>query len=180
MKIHEQYMGTDKFIFVGEQRGATGSHVTGSDGNGSHVTGNRMTERGPARNRRYIMRMRNRKFHNTLSGAFPLEVTSVIVCACATDTFCITTKVIVQVHGYLWPKFTRKGGRAHAQPEVAQYHRKLATVSDVIFPRIFLLVVQNVGWGVLYDVSVYPFPWLSAPFIFIIIYSLLFSDNFVV
>ena len=116
MKIHEQYIGTDKFIFVGEQWGATGSHVTGSDGNGSdgngsdgngsdgngsHVTGNRMTGRGPARNLRSIMRMRNRKFHNTPSGAFPPEVMSGIVCACATDTFCITTRVIVQVHGYL-------------------------------------------------------------------------------
>jgi hypothetical protein len=29
MKIHEQYMGTDKVIFVGEQWGATGSHGTG-------------------------------------------------------------------------------------------------------------------------------------------------------
>ena len=71
-------------------------------------------------------------------------------------------------------------GCAHAQPEVAQYpivvfHRKLATGSDVIFPRaFFLVVVQNVGLGVLYDVRVYPFPLLSAPFIFIL--SLLFSD----
>ena len=32
-------MGTDKVIFVGEQRGATGSHVTGTDVTGSHVTG---------------------------------------------------------------------------------------------------------------------------------------------
>ena len=63
----------------------------------------------------------------------------VIVCACATGTFCITTRVVVQVHGY------RRGGMcAHAQPEVAQnplvgpFHRKLATGSDVIFPRIFL------------------------------------------
>jgi hypothetical protein len=32
-------MGTDKVIFVGEQWGATGSHVTGTDVTGSHVTG---------------------------------------------------------------------------------------------------------------------------------------------
>ena len=33
-------------------------------------------------------------------------------------------------------------------PLVGFFHRKLATGSDVIFPRaFFLLVVQNVGWG---------------------------------
>jgi hypothetical protein len=32
-------MGTDKVIFVGEQWGATGSHVTGTDVTGSRVTG---------------------------------------------------------------------------------------------------------------------------------------------
>jgi hypothetical protein len=83
-------MGTDKVIFVREQWGATESHVTGSC----------MTGRGPVRNRKYVMRMRNRKFCNTPSGAFSSEVTSVIVCACATATFCITT-IVVQVHGYL-------------------------------------------------------------------------------
>ena len=73
-------------IFVGEQWGAIGSHVTG---------------RGPARNRKYVMRMRNRKFRNTHSGAFSPEVTSVIVSACVTGTFCITTRVVVQVYDYL-------------------------------------------------------------------------------
>jgi hypothetical protein len=53
-------MGTDKVIFVGEQWGATGSHVTG---------------RGPVRNQKYVMR--NRKFRSTPSGAFSPEVTSV-------------------------------------------------------------------------------------------------------
>jgi hypothetical protein len=76
-------MGTDKVIFVGEQWGATGSDVTG---------------RGHVRNRKYVMHMCNRKFHNTPSRAFSLEV---IMCACATGTFCITTRVVVQVHGYL-------------------------------------------------------------------------------
>jgi uncharacterized membrane protein len=38
-------MGTDKVLFVGEQWGATGSHVTGTDVTGSHVTGNRVTGR---------------------------------------------------------------------------------------------------------------------------------------
>jgi hypothetical protein len=89
-------MGTDKVIFVGERWGATGSRVTGRDVTGSHMTG-----RGPARNQKNDMRMRNRKFRNTPSGAFSPEVTSVIVCACATGTFCITTRVVVQVHGYL-------------------------------------------------------------------------------
>jgi hypothetical protein len=55
-------MGTDKVIFVGEQWGATGSHVTG---------------RGHGQNRKYVMRMRNWKFRNTPSGAFSPQVTSV-------------------------------------------------------------------------------------------------------
>ena len=65
-------MGTDKVIFVGEQWGATGSHVTGSD-----VTGSRVTGRGHGQNRKYVMRMRNWKFRNTPSGAFSPQVTSV-------------------------------------------------------------------------------------------------------
>ena len=92
-------MDRDKVIFVGEQWGATRSHMTGSD-----VTGSRVTGRGPAWNRKYVMHMRNRKFHNTPSWAFSPEVTSVtevIVCECATGTFCITTRVVIQVHGYL-------------------------------------------------------------------------------
>ena len=68
-------MGTDKVIFVGEQWEATGSHVTGRDVTGSHVTGSRMTVRDPARNRKYAIRMCNRKFRNTPSGAFSPEVT---------------------------------------------------------------------------------------------------------
>ena len=73
-------MGTDKVIFVREQWGATGSHMTRSDVTGSHVTGSR-------------------------------------VCTCATGTFCITTRVVVQVP---WlPKGVE--GCAHAQPQVAQY-----------------------------------------------------------
>ena len=65
MKIHEEYMGTDKVIFVGEQWGATGSDVTGS-----HMTG-----RGDVQNWKYVMR--NRKFRNAHSGAFSQEVTTV-------------------------------------------------------------------------------------------------------
>ena len=95
-------MGTDKVIFVGEEWGATGSHVIG---------------RGPVRNRKYVMR--NRKFRNAPSGDFSPEVTSVIVCTCATGTFCITTRVVVQVS---WLPVTEGvEGCAHAQPEVAEY-----------------------------------------------------------
>ena len=65
-------MSTDKVIFVGEQWGATGSQMTGSDVTGSHVT-----ERDNVQNRKYVMRMRNRKFHNTPNGTFSPEVTSV-------------------------------------------------------------------------------------------------------
>ena len=36
-------MGTDKVIFVGEQWGATGSHVSGTDVTGSHVSGTDVT-----------------------------------------------------------------------------------------------------------------------------------------
>ena len=94
-------MGTDKVIFVGEEWGAIGSHVIG---------------RGPVRNRRYVMR--NRKFRNAPSGDFSPEVTSVIVCICATGTFCITTRVVVQVS---WLPVTEGvEGCAHAQPEVAE------------------------------------------------------------
>ena len=85
-------MSTDKVIFVGEQWRATGSDVTGS-----HVTG-----RDNVRNRKYAMRMRNRKYRNTISGIFSPEVTSVT----GND----------RDHGY------RRGGRVRAcQPEVAQY-----------------------------------------------------------
>ena len=70
-------MGTDKVIFVGEQCGATGSHVIGSDVNESNATGSRVTGRVPVRNRKNVMRMRNRKFRNNPSGAFSPEVTSV-------------------------------------------------------------------------------------------------------
>ena len=66
-------MSTDKVIFVGEQWGATGSNMTGSDVTESHVTG-----RDHIRNQKYAMRMRNRKFRNTTNGTFSPEVTSVI------------------------------------------------------------------------------------------------------
>ena len=41
-----------QIIFVGEQWGATGSHVSGTDVTGSHVTGSRVT--GRFLNRLYI------------------------------------------------------------------------------------------------------------------------------
>jgi hypothetical protein len=66
-------MITNKVIFVGEQWGATGSHMTGSDVTGSHVTG-----RDHVRKRKYDMRMDNQKFSNTPSGISSPEVTSVI------------------------------------------------------------------------------------------------------
>jgi hypothetical protein len=65
-------------IFVGEQWGATGSHVTG---------------RGPVRNQKYVMCM-------PLVGSFHQkwrQWPEVIVCACPTGTFCITTRIVVQV-----------------------------------------------------------------------------------
>ena len=115
-------MGTDKVIFVGEQWGATGSHVTG---------------RGPVRNQKYVMR--NRKFRSTPSGAFSPEVTSV-------GAFCITTRVVVQLpwlpvtegHPKGWNGVGMPIRKLHNIPIVGTVHRKLATGSDVIFLRIFL------------------------------------------
>ena len=101
-------MSTDKVIFVGEQWGATGSQMTGNDVTGSHMTG-----RDHVQNRKYVMRMRNRKFHNTPNGTFSPEVTSVTGSdhvRMRNGTFCITTRVVVQVHGY------RRGGRVCACP----------------------------------------------------------------
>ena len=49
----------------GGQWGAIGSHMTGGDVTGSHVTG-----RDHVRSRKYAMRMRNWTFRNTLSGFF--------------------------------------------------------------------------------------------------------------
>ena len=97
----------------------------------------------------------------------------VIVCACATGTFCITTRGVVQVHGY------RRGGRVCACPTgncaippSGAFPPEVGYRKWRHFPRaFFLVVVQKVGWGVLYDARVYPFPWLSAPFIFIITYT---------
>jgi hypothetical protein len=75
-------MSTDKVIFVGEQWGATGSHMTESDVTGSHMTesdctGSHMIGKVHVRNRKYVMRMRNQKICNTPSGIFSPEVTSV-------------------------------------------------------------------------------------------------------
>jgi hypothetical protein len=50
-------MGTGKIIFVGEQWGETGSHVTGTDVTGRHATGTDVTESqvtGRFLNRLYI------------------------------------------------------------------------------------------------------------------------------
>ena len=65
-------MGTDKLLFEGEQWGATGSDVTGSDMTGSHVTRSDFSHMtGSDHIRKYILRMRNRKWrHIHPSGAF--------------------------------------------------------------------------------------------------------------
>ena len=79
-----------------------------------------------------------------------------MVCACATGTFCITTKVVVQVpwlpvtegHPKGWKGVRMPYWKLRTIPLAGPFHRKLATGSDVIFPRAFVLVVvQNVGWG---------------------------------
>ena len=111
-------MSTNKVIFAGKQWGVIGRDITGS----------KMTGRSPARNRKYVMRMRNRKFRNAPSGTFSPEVTQ-WSCAHAQP-----------VHGYLWPKGwkgVRKPNRKLRNiPLVGPFHRKLATGSS-FFPRIF-------------------------------------------
>ena len=62
-------MGTAQVAFAEERWGATGSDVSGSPMTGHDVN---------HRNRKYVLRMRNRKLHNIRpSGAFWPEVTSV-------------------------------------------------------------------------------------------------------
>jgi hypothetical protein len=58
-------MGTNKVIFAGKQWGVIGRDITGSK-----MTGSRMTGRNPARNRKYVMRMRNGSFAMPLVGPF--------------------------------------------------------------------------------------------------------------
>ena len=103
----------------------------------------------------------------------------VIVCACATGTFCITTRVVVQVHGY------RRGGRVCAYPTgscprsslVGPFHRNLATGSDVIFPRIFLSGSAKCWLGCSLRRPRLPLSLVICPFyLHNYIYSLFFSD----
>ena len=152
-------MGPNKVIFAGEQWGATGSHVTGSDRK-SHDRKRRCPEPEVCYAQQEVSQYplvgpSHRKWR---------QWPEVIVCACATGTFCITTRVVVQVP---WLPVTEGvEGCAHAQPEVAQYplmgpfHRKLTTGNDVIFPRIFLSSSTKC-WlgGVLYD---FILPWHSS------------------
>jgi hypothetical protein len=151
-------------------------------GTGSHVTG-----RDHVRNRKYAMRMRNRKFRNTPSGIFSPEVTSVTgndrdhgyrrggrvrvinkhktkhIMKISHISFIWLLKIPSLEYYTTYPKKTnviciyenKRGmivimdtegveGCAHANrkllniPLVGNFHRKLATGSDVIFPRIFL------------------------------------------
>jgi hypothetical protein len=68
-------------------------------------------------------------------------------------------------------------GRAHAHPQVAQYHRKLATGSDVIFPRIFLISSSKCWLGCSLRRPRLPLSLVICPFYFHnYISSLLFSD----
>ena len=116
-------MGTDKVIFVG---GTMESNRKSRD------------RKSPVWNRKYVMRMRTRKFRNTPSGVFSPEVI-----VCAIGTFCITTRVVLQVpwlhvtEGH--PKGVHMSNRKLRNiPLVGPFYRKLATGSDVIFPRIFI------------------------------------------
>ena len=153
--------------------GATGrlvieSYVTGSDV--SHVTGS-----GP--DRKYAMRMRNRKLCNIrTSGPFHRkwrqsrdfrsrdrkrscpEAVRKWSCAHAQQVHFVLLRVVVQVQvswlpvteGHVTPKgWTGVRLRNRISAPVGSFHRKLATGSHVIFPRFFLIivVVQSVDWG---------------------------------
>ena len=99
-------MGTDKVIFVGEQWGATGIHVTGSD-----VTGSDVSDRVGMRNR-YILYY----YYSSTSIWLP----------------------VIEGQPRGWKGVRIPNRKLHNIPLVGPFHRKLATGSDLIFPRIFL------------------------------------------
>jgi hypothetical protein len=122
----------------------TKSYLWGNNGEQPEVTWPEETLSGTG-----SMRMRNRKFAMPLVEPFHRIWPEVIVCA--TGTFCITTRVVLQVP---WLHVTE----VHPKGWKGPFYRKLATGSEVIFPRAFFLVVQNVGWVFSTTSASTPFP----------------------
>ena len=91
----------------------------------------------------------------------------VIVWACSTGSFCITTRVVAQVpwlpvtegHPKGWNGVRMPNRKLRNIPLVGPFHRKLAIGSDVIFPRILLCSSTKCWLGVFSTTSVStPFP----------------------
>ena len=160
-------MGTDKVIFVAEQWGATGSDVTGSYVTGSRVPGSMQ----------YACATGSFPIHP--SGAFSSEVTSVT----GSDRVRMRNRYILFYYQSsstsTMATCNRRGGRVCAcsagscaiSPQWGLFTGSWLQEVTSFSRAFFLVVVHNGGWGVLYDVRVYSFPWLSAPFIFIITYK---------
>jgi hypothetical protein len=155
-------MGTDKVVFEGEQWGATGSDMTGSDvshvtrSDVSHVTRSdvsHVTGRDPVR--KYTMRMRNRKlYHVRPSRVFWPEVTKSRdrkgtcpevaltgsrFCACPAFSGAFFLVVVP------WLPDVTKGHLTPSEFPWVCATRSCATP---------VVVVNNAGWGVLYDVRI--------------------------
>jgi hypothetical protein len=108
------------------------------------------------------MRMRNRKFYNAPSGAFSPEVTGSDRVRNRYILYYYQSSITSTM--VTCDRRSPEGVERAFLPEVG--YRKWSHFP----PRIFLSSTKC--WlGVLYDVRVYPFPWLSAPFIFIITYK---------
>ena len=154
--------------------GATGSHVTGSYVTGSdvsHVTGRNVNHR----KRKYVIRTNVACWPEVTSVTWPEEAMSVsMFCACATGSCAISALVWafwLEVTSVTWPEEALSGSRLCACPifpAVFLNSSNMATGCDrrsfdpSEFPWVCatgscatpVVVVNNVGWGVLYNVRV--------------------------
>ena len=132
-----------------------------------------MTGRDHVQNRKYVMRMRNRKIRNIPSGTFSPEVTWVT----GSDHVRMHNRYILHYYSSSTNTWLPKGWKGVRMP-----NRKLRNIPmwDIftgswlqemtsISRAFFLVVVPNVGWGC--SLRRPRLPWLSAPFIFIITYK---------
>ena len=99
------------------------------------------------------------------------------MCACATGSCATVSRVFSYSSTSTMATEGHSKGVRMRNRRLRTFHQKLATGSEG-FPRFFLLtiVVQKVGWGVLYDVRVLDLAWLPE----LVIYpfrAILFSYN---
>ena len=116
-------------------------------------------------NRKYVMRMRNRKFRKTPSGTFSPEVTSVT----GSDRVRMRNRYILYYYqsSSTSTQLPKEWKGVRNIPLVGPSHRKLATGSDLIFPAHFSQWQYKMLVGVFSTTSAStPFP-----FIFIITYK---------